>query len=244
MSLLIVSDSPRKFEFLLQSKLNGELLKLENVVLNPEELHEKARGRVVLLRISNMYKLIPISVLVSTAAKCAINRVDLVLRCFNRELLYSTLSASGIQVPRRYYIFDICNISDVRDKVRGKTLLLTFTKSDIEGFVESPQALVSLVEHRYYMSAEDVKVNLFIPQIESCWEVLVVGKELIPYSRQKIEEEVESLAKKVCNVLGDGIYLVKIGRQDEKLVVLDVDPVPELREEHFDKVIEYLRTLL
>ena len=242
MSIVVVSDSPRKFEFTLQSNLGCDLVKLENAVLDPYELSERVKGKIVLLRVYNMYKLVPVAFIVKRTAEQVINRAELVLSCICREVLYTVLSEKGLPVPRRYYVFDMCNVSDVRDKVRGKTLLLTFTKSEVEGFVETPQALVSVIEHRYYMSAEDVKVNLFIPQLTSYHEILVVGKDVIPCTQQ-IDIEVLQLVESVVNVLGDGIYLVRVGRQEDRPVILDVDPVPEIKEEHLEKVLSYLKAI-
>lgn len=241
--MLIISDAPRKFEFKVREKLGADIVRLENILVDPDKLCEDAKNRVVLLRVQNMYKLIPITAIVCKVARKAINSIDLVTKCINRELLYSVFSSNGIPIPKRYYVFDLCNISDVRDKVKGKTLLLTFTKSEIEGFVESPHALISLIEHRYFMSAEDVKVNLFIPEISSYWEVLVVGREPLSYSG-KLQREAEDIVNKVINILGEGLYLVKLGRQGGNIVVLDVDPVPEIRDEYLDPVLSYLETLL
>jgi len=240
--VVVVSDSPKKFEYTIKNKLNAELIKLENTVINVEDIMDKFRDSVVLLRVYNMYKLVPIAAISKMSSpRLVINNPDIVIKCVCREVLYEYLRKIGVPTPKRYYVYDICNVSDVVDKVKGRTLLLTFTKSDIDGIVESPQALVSAIEHRFYMSAEDVKVNLFIPNLDNVMDILIIGEEIVT---KEVPEEYLNFVKELIKKLGFGIYSIKLAQQEGNIVMLDLDPVPELyEEEHVDLAISFLRRL-
>ncbi|NPB00547.1 MAG: hypothetical protein GXO10_04150 [Crenarchaeota archaeon] len=234
MSLLVISDEPRRLEYLISRRLGAELKKIENSIMSIEEVRELTTNRIVLLRVYSPYKLLTLSLICEKCSKKIINSSQIVLLSFSRELLYRELERHGIETPKRYYIFDICNVNEVIEKI-GKTrsLLLTFTKSDIEGLVETPQALVSLVEHRYYMSAEDVKINLVIPNIENIENILVIGNE---------PEKPSPLVEKIINIFGEGIYSITIARQDGRDVLVSIDPVPMIEDdEKIEKVLNYLR---
>ncbi len=237
MSLLIISDEPKRLEHLASRKLKAELVKIENSVLSVEELKDLVRDRTVILRVYSPYKLLTLSLICEKTSKRIINNSKLILASFNREILYKTLEEKGINTPRRLYIFDICNVNDVIGKIgRTRSLLLTFTKSEIEGLVETPQALVSLVEHRYYMSAEDVKVNLIIPNVENVENILVIGRE---------PEKKNALIEKVIDIFGEGLYSITIARQDNREVVVSIDPVPNIEDdEKIEKVLDYFKEII
>ncbi|NPA69346.1 MAG: hypothetical protein GXO26_00920, partial [Crenarchaeota archaeon] len=61
MSLLIISDEPRRLEHLAARKLGAELLKIENSVVSVEELKDLVRDKIVILRIYSPYKLLTLS---------------------------------------------------------------------------------------------------------------------------------------------------------------------------------------
>ncbi len=232
----IITDEPKRLEYLISRKLGFEIIKLENAVLDIEELKNRIENSTILLRIYSPYKLIPISIICEKYAKKVINSSKLIITSLIRELLYRELEKNNIQTPRRLYIFDLCNVSDIANKIGKTNMLLTFTKTDIEGVVETAQALVSLIEHRYYMSAEDVKVNLVIPNIEDIKNILVVGKE------PSIDID---MVRKVVDILGEGIYTITVGKQDGREVVLYIDPVPSIEnDEDIEKVLEYLKNIL
>ncbi|NPA22959.1 MAG: hypothetical protein GXO23_01490 [Crenarchaeota archaeon] len=233
-SIVVLSDEPKRLEFQIARKLGIDLIRVENTMLSVDELKETVRGRVVLLRVYSPYKLLVLSLICEKYARKVINSTRLILTSFNREALYKTLEEHGIETPRRYYIFDLCNVDDVVRRI-GKTraLLLTFTKSEIEGLVETPQALVSLVEHRYYMSAEDVKINLVIPDIENMENILIIGREVT-----KMNDNV----RKIIDIFGEGIYSITIVEQRGRQIPVSIDPVPLIEEdENINRVLEYIR---
>ncbi|GEM_PF-5831239 len=242
MRLIVISDTPRKFEYTLKNKLGAEIVKLENSVVDVQELSSKLQDSLVLLRAYSVYKLIPIAAIArSSKPKIVINNPDLVIHCACREVLYNYLQSLGLPTPKRYHIYDVCNVSDVIDKVKGRTYILTYAKSEIDGLVETPQALVSVVEHRFYMSAEDVKVNIFVPDIEDLQDVLIVDKEPL----NEVKKEFEELVSRFIEKVGRGLYLLRLAKQRGEPVIVDVDPVPEIYEdEHIEKAIKFIRTLL
>ncbi len=234
--VLIISDEPRRLEYKISRKLGIEIFKIENTLISVEELKNIIKDRIIILRVHSPYKLLILSLLCEKYAKKVINSSRLILTAFNRELLYSTLEENGIETPERYYIFDLCNVNDIVEKI-GKTraLLLTFTKSDIEGIVETPQALISLVEHRYYMSAEDVKVNLVIPYIEDLENIVVIGKET---------EKRNNMVDRIVSIFGEGIYSITIARQRGREKVISIDPVPVIEDdEKIERVANYIEKI-
>ncbi len=242
MKLIVISDSPRRFEFSLKNRLGAELVKLENSVIDVQELISILQDSLVILRAYSIYRLVSAASLVKIARpRMVINNPDLVMRCACREMLYQYLQELGLPVPRRYHIYDVCNVSDIVDKVRGRTYILTYAKSDIDGIVESPQALVSVVEHRFYMSAEDTKVNIFVPDVEDVQDILIVGNEPLT----EIKKEYEDVVSKFVEKVGQGIYLLKLAKQRGRTVIVDVDPVPEIyEEEHIEKAIKFIKMML
>ncbi len=235
-SIVVISDEPRRLEYTICRKLNAELVKVENSVIDIEEFKDKISNKIVLLRIYSPYKLITLSLICEKYAKKTINSSNIIIRSLIRELLYRELEENGIPIPRRIYIFDLCNVPDIADKVGKLNMLLTFTKSEIEGIVETAQAIVSLIEHRYYMSAEDVKVNLVIPKLEDVKTILVIGRET-NYQSDTIS--------RVIDIFGEGIYSIISAKQENREVIVSIDPVPLIEdEEDIEKVVNYLKDFM
>ncbi len=237
----IVTDRPRSSELRIRSLLRDrgiecEIVSVEHRVID-REFRDARKFDLVLNRVYDICKALVVASLLDDLDITCVNPLSTFLKTFNRVHMYSVLRRNNVDTPPYYLVFDICGVDEVAPYVRGSTYLMTASNVGLDGIVTSSEGLVSIIEHRYYMSDKLAKINIFVPNVESIEDCYVVYEHVVcPDGAEPVRRASKALDCVVCQF--------KLCRVGGRICVLDVNPVPELSNDLVNKLVERVASIV
>ena len=233
--IYIVTDSPSSTELKIFKKLKDNFkLKVELLNVHSRRINKMLFQNVENLIINRVFDRIKAFVIASISKNC-INNVHTYLVTFNRVYLYEYLSKFNIPIPRYEIVFDLPDSSSITDIVSKNTITMTSIDIGLDGLVESFEGLLSIIEHRYYMSDKISKVNIIIPEVEKIYSCYIIGSKIV--SEIDIDK---NLINKIKDIVSCEVCCLRFGKQDSKLVLIDINPTPELSNELIEEFCKYI----